>query len=566
MQFQLWSNNGPAHLILTTATGLILALPAIIFGFPAYTHDGWIHALWMTNFSDQLWSGDLYPRWLANLNGGAGSPSFFFYPPIPYYLSSLLKPFFAGDEQGWLRLGLMASLALIASGWSAYFWLKEIAGRSAACVAAILYVVAPYHTIADLYIRGAFAELFTLVWTPLILYFAHRIKADDRRATTGLALGYALLIASHLPTALIFSPLPLGYAFFTATPKERKKKTLITLSAMALGLGLSAIYLLPAITMREFVSMHEMKRSDLLFDNWFLFVGDLSRGFRAHLIWIAASSLVLAICAFFVSSFDRDEQARRERAFWMCVALIAAFVMTPLSQPVWRALPLLQNIQFPFRFNTILTLAASALFALGFHLLNNSNTGIRVCRAILALTALLWLIATPMFAWRQYAIYHQFSAPRSQSVANNLDAFEYRPRWVDRDSFIKQAAAASQTRLEASRIDIVEGEAEASVEVWKPGEITLKIASKSGATFDVRQYFFPNWRARAIATGNQVDALPAPVSGFLRIAAPSGSHRIELRLVPMIAELAGQTISALSLALALLLALRFGWRSNSAHG
>lgn len=182
MRSELWLHQRRAHLILITAAGLFLAAPAVIFGFPAHTHDGWIHALWLTHFSEQLWGGDPYPRWLSDLNGGLGSPAFFFYPPIPYYLSSLLKPFFGSDEQGWLRLGLMAAFALIASGWSAYLWLNRIAGRNVACAAAILFVAAPYHTIADLYIRGAFAELFAFVWAPLIFYFAHQIKDGERLA------------------------------------------------------------------------------------------------------------------------------------------------------------------------------------------------------------------------------------------------------------------------------------------------------------------------------------------------------------------------------------------------
>src|SRR5262245_9130339 len=99
------------------ATGIVLALPALIFGFPDHSHDGWIHGLWLTHFSEQLWSGDLYPRWLSDLNAGLGSPAFYYYPPFPYYLSSLFKPFFTNDAQGWFRLGLLAALTLIGSGW-----------------------------------------------------------------------------------------------------------------------------------------------------------------------------------------------------------------------------------------------------------------------------------------------------------------------------------------------------------------------------------------------------------------------------------------------------------------
>lgn len=557
MRSELWLHQRRAHLILITAAGLFLAAPAVIFGFPAHTHDGWIHALWLTHFSEQLWGGDPYPRWLSDLNGGLGSPAFFFYPPIPYYLSSLLKPFFGSDEQGWLRLGLMAAFALIASGWSAYLWLNRIAGRNVACAAAILFVAAPYHTIADLYIRGAFAELFAFVWAPLIFYFAHRINDGERLAPIGLAVSYALLVASHLPTAMIIPPFPIGYALFTAKPEERKKSALLTLAAMALGLGLSAIYLLPAVTMREFVSMQELMKPDVRFEKWFIFGSLWPQGLRAHLDWIVASALIAAGCAFFVSSFDQDEQARQERWFWMIAALIVVFLMTPLSSPVWRALPLLQNIQFPFRFNTILALAVSALLALGFHSMNKSGKRIRICRGIVALIALFWLIATPALAWRGYKTHHQFSAPRSQLVGYDLDALEYRPRWVDRDRFIVQAGKASG---DADRMFVSEGKAEAKIETWRPGKIVLSVRSEAGAKLDVRQYFFPGWQARTLGNDYQLSAQPAPVSGLLRFIAPAGDHRIELRLVPARAEQAGKIISAISLAMACLLIIRSRWR------
>src|SRR5262249_5286114 len=130
-----------------------------------------------------------------------------------------------------------------------------------------------------------FAELFAFVWAPLIFYFAHRINSSGRRAAIGLAATYALLVASHLPTAMILAPFPVGYAFFMAKPEERKRSALLALAAMALGIGLSAIYLIPAVTMREFVSMQELKKPGAQFKEWFLGVNLFSRGLRVYLTW-----------------------------------------------------------------------------------------------------------------------------------------------------------------------------------------------------------------------------------------------------------------------------------------
>ncbi|MEP0917778.1 hypothetical protein NC981_13175 [Leptolyngbya sp. DQ-M1] len=65
--------------LLISAIGLLLVLPAILHGvFDAM--DIPFHLRWTQQFSEQLWSGDFYPRWLYNMNAGLGSPAFFFYP------------------------------------------------------------------------------------------------------------------------------------------------------------------------------------------------------------------------------------------------------------------------------------------------------------------------------------------------------------------------------------------------------------------------------------------------------------------------------------------------------
>jgi len=40
--------------------------------------------MWTKSFDSRLWSGGWYPRWLMNMNGGLGSATFYFYPPLPF--------------------------------------------------------------------------------------------------------------------------------------------------------------------------------------------------------------------------------------------------------------------------------------------------------------------------------------------------------------------------------------------------------------------------------------------------------------------------------------------------
>ncbi len=209
------SKRPAVHLVAIAGVGIVLTLPVLILGVPFFSDDGVTHAMWYTHFSGQLWSGDFYPRWLMNMNSGLGSPVFFYYPPVPFFLTSLLRPLFANDSQGWHQVGVSCSIAIIASGFAAYLWLKDIGDHFSAMVAAVLYMAMPYH-LGDVYVRGSLSEIWAFVWMPLILFFTNRIVNGRRLAGVGLALSYALLVMTHLPTTLIFSIVPVTYSLFTA--------------------------------------------------------------------------------------------------------------------------------------------------------------------------------------------------------------------------------------------------------------------------------------------------------------------------------------------------------------
>ena len=193
--------------------GTILTAPLLLFGFSRESADGILHALWYSNFAAQWWAGEVYPRWLLDLNGGLGSPVFFYYGPIPYYLTGILRPLFPVDPHGWHQLGVAASLALTASGLCAFLWLKDITDRPSATVAAILYMALPYHLAFDLYSRGGFAQNFGFIWMPVMLHFTNGISRGRVAAAIGVAVSFALLVMTHPPTALMFAAVPACYAW-----------------------------------------------------------------------------------------------------------------------------------------------------------------------------------------------------------------------------------------------------------------------------------------------------------------------------------------------------------------
>jgi len=80
------------------------------YGPMARGHDTLEHINYARHFTDQFWSGELYPRWLIGMNHGLGSASFFVFPPLPFYVYALAEP--GAKLLRWNAMSLTAFLAL----------------------------------------------------------------------------------------------------------------------------------------------------------------------------------------------------------------------------------------------------------------------------------------------------------------------------------------------------------------------------------------------------------------------------------------------------------------------
>jgi len=560
------------HLVAIAGAGLVLTLPVLIFGLPFLSDDAGFHAAWYSHFSKQLWMGDLYPRWLMEMNGGLGSPVFFFYPPAPYFLTSVLRPFFPNDPNGLHQLGVAASVALIGSGLAAYLWLKDLVDAKAALIAAILYMAMPYHLAADLYVRASFAEYWTFVWMPLILYFVQRIISGQRFAPAGLAISYALLTMTHLPTTLIFSFVVFCYAVWLA-PKKRKWKMLgLTSWAALLGVGLAAIYLLPAMTTQQFVLLGKNSTGYFSYENWLFFAKFwLWRVEKVTLALLVADMFVIASCAFLIIRSSRSPEHKSMSAFWYAVGIASVLMMTELSKPVWLVVPVLQKIQFPYRFNTALCLSASALLAMAISSIRKRRSArLRIVNALALLLILAWIPPTVWKAWMSFPQTNPNQhdiRERKEQLEQSRDAAGYRPRWnesmasidwelsVDEDfwdQFMNRDVESLLQRVGSSpehrpTPTIIEGTGRAEIITRRPRAIDLHVETPTGVTLNVPQFYYPYWTAQLAGEMESLPLSPSEPDGLLSLRAPPGDHQIQLRLRRGKAELWGQFISMASL-------------------
>jgi hypothetical protein len=267
-----WRSISRPFFILLLVT-ILLNYPWIMWGLVP-GHDSAIHLAYFHSFNGQLRGGEFYPRWLTDMNDGAGSPIFFMQYPFPYFAASafhylLNLPVTLSGES--YALGLVFFFAAIFLSASLYLWCSRLVDPAPAAVAAVVGLTLPYVLWFDFYVRNAIGECIALACIPLALYFCHDLNEYPRRAVSGIALSFCLIIASHLFSVVMLLPF-LGLYVLAVTRRGRALHSLIIAAlGTALGAGLSGVYLLPMLAHRRYFDLGGLLLHDLsgnyLYDN-----------------------------------------------------------------------------------------------------------------------------------------------------------------------------------------------------------------------------------------------------------------------------------------------------------
>ena len=336
--------SGPvwAHVAVIIVVAMALTYPCIRRGLPL-GHSTITHILYQHAFNQQIAQGDLYPRWIINMNRGLGGGVFFAQYPLPYYVPwaiGKIIPNHWGPYEETRTQGLALALAAILAGLFTYAWCATFADRLTAMLAAIIYLTLPYCLTIDIYLRAAIGEFWALSFLPLSLYFIERIAAGSRRAMPGLALAFALVIVSHLFTAVLLAPVLLAYAVWRVPRARRLLSACQVLAAFLLATGLAGVYALPILAQRRFFHPENFlltqggnasPLSQMFSFNAHTFPGTWRGPGWLHMV-IAARLIALLTAAFIGVVLFRS---RRERPQWlrlvMGIVAIAALLRAALA-------------------------------------------------------------------------------------------------------------------------------------------------------------------------------------------------------------------------------------------
>ncbi len=568
--------KGGANVILVVAFSLFAWAPLLTPAYFLKAHDAAHSVFFLTEFHQGIQDGYLYPRWGPDHGLGYGYPTFIFYAPLAYYVAEVFHLLGAGPTAA---IKITYALAFVLSGLSMYAFVKRLWGPKAGLASAVVYTYVPYRLV-DIYVRCAFTEFCAFVFFPLILLlFLELVETGQRRYLALASLAYAGLILTHIVTAFLFTPLLMVYVLWLVLRQARQnlrqwlRLSSLSLAAAVLGLGLSAVFLLPIPVERNFIAQAQWTRATYSYDQHFVYPFQLLSAFWDYgyavegpqdtmSLQLGLVAVTLALVAT-VLALRRRTTGRGTVLFFLGLTLGIILAMLPPSLPLWRLLPVAALVQFPWRLLaltsfTLSVLAGAVAPGLSSEAYRNqevegerahdsdTNPGLYVLLLVVILASFVYTLPE----------YTELS-PRLETPAAPLDFELAHPDMVSMVAYTQEQPRSTPLvaqylagELLVKAHSLTEG---ATVEMVRHGGGSEEIIVRSSqeATIQFYTYYFPGWRG--YVDGQEVPIRPEEPYGLITLGVPAGEHKVTIRFGDTPIRAVGKVISLLSFGLGLFL-------------
>lgn len=518
------------HLSIVTLIAFLVSFPALLAYYPD-TQDTIFAFMAFRSFSEQLYSGEFYPRWLFDFYNFYGAPMFYYYPPLIFYFEVLLDIVTFRFLPDLLILGITGFIMILGSGIACYYWLKDLYGANKAFIPSIIYMILPNHLAIDFYLKGTLTELSSYIWMPLLFLFIRR-STNDQHSWIVVAVLYAALITSTVPMALAFSPLLLMYAGYEAYSRYNKNNDfklsyLKPYAAYAIGFALAGFHIITAFFMTDYINQD--KFWDEFYDprTWFMCFFDCSTSSGTTLSklfsWLHAIQM-LTIFGLFLFCWKNRTDSQTHSIFWLIVAAGATFMMTKYSILLWDHVPLIERLQFPFRLAVALDFTLVLFLAKVFPF---SNIKVRTTEIIMMV---LVLIFTATAIDQTYSYYNRkplYEDGVVQEHWNRRNYFGvYIPPFteVTRMDLVDDPGIDQKIWIEDARGEIKNIEAVRISYGFK-----FDIDNDNAAHVHIRQLYYPTWEAYSLESAQQYKLSVSEPMGNMTLDYPGGKDTIILR-------------------------------------
>ena len=529
------------------------SLPLLRPGLPQ-TDDGLFHYYRLRALDESVRAGAFYPRWFPQFAYGYGEPVLAFYGPGTYYLGEAASLIGLGPLAG-LKLSL--AMAFLVSGVATYGLARCAMGRWPAALAGAAYVLLPYH-LADVYVRGAFAEHWGLALLPLSLLLLERYLARPSRiGWVALAVAWAAVVLLHNLTALMLAPA--WAAYLLVLTRGQWRAWLRPALAVPAALALTAFYWLPIPFESHLVGLGNTFSTDAwrrqlagvmdVAGRLPIYRYSLGQGVAyQYPLGLAAMMLLGLVLVACLIGWRRLAQ-RARLGFFFALLLAALAMQMRFSAPVWRLVPPAGFLQFPWRLMGLAGLAWAWLLGLGAELAcGPSRLRAASWREAWLSVALLILVGFSSL-WRLPV--RPVAVPSDAAWVEHMWQNDFDIRQIGATWTAEYVPVAVSVDRSALPLDPVESDRPPSLAM--PASAQLQVVSAGLTSFSLlvraaepwrlswHQFDYPGWRVGWQGLGLR----PSPYSslGLASVTLPAGDGLLRVIFADTPLRLAGVGIS-----------------------
>lgn len=422
------------------------------------------------------------------------------------------------------------------SGMVWFRWMRNL-GFSLwpAFISSLFYLLAPYRLV-NIFVRGALGEHLGFLLFPLVMLAATKMwTGRSWRYVPPLALAVAGLILVHNLSALMYLPLLGLIPIFLHIDRRslfNRSKLLAYLAGTGLGLALSAFFWLPAIMESKYtLSSWIFSAKDWYADNflsarqlvwspwgygWSQPGDDDGMSFQIGIPQLVA--FLVSIGWILTVTFRRSLAVNWQRlsyriaVFGLVCVLGGAYLALPISAMVWKAIPLMEKFQFPWRFLAYTIIGSSLSIAVVAEIVKANRMLLAVMiMAPLLFTVNYWKIAGPSDLTEKFL---------AEDYVGTTDTGETSPIWAIR----------FQEKFPNAPIEVVSATGEVQInlleKLYQRHEFTVT-ATHTAQIVDNTLYF-PGWKV-------YVDGVPVPIEyqdenwrGLITFPVPAGAHQVKI--------------------------------------
>lgn len=485
--------------------------------------------------------GQIPCRWVPDMGYGYGYPLFNFYPPLPYLIG---HPFRIIGLAYIDIVKIVGVLGFITTAVSMYLLGKEIWGRSAGIVAAVMYTYAPYHSV-DFYVRGAMNEFWAMAMYPAVFLSIYQILNSKRKWIPIFSLSLAGLLLSHNPMTMIFAPVAVLWAGYWWLRNKNTKNTISLILGGFLGIGLASFFTLPVLVEQKYAHVetlvigyfnylaHFLELGQMFIrPNWgygesVYGSGDTMSFFVGYLHWILP--IIVGITALV------NKKLRSQKGLLLLLFIFLAyslFMAHRRSGPIWGLFKPLEFLQFPWRYLSLGAFTTSLFSSAIVKVINR--------RLVIVLLLLILILNANYFqprTWYPNVTDEVKFSGDNWRLLTTSGIFDYLPIWAPMPPADKAG----------DDLNLIKGAGVYTQHVRKSHQQEYTITMASPGIGELQQYYFPGWKLWINGKEQVIDPTRDKLLGRIQFDLPVGTSQVKVMFTNTPIRNVGNAFSLLSI-------------------